>query len=77
MKRGWERAGDGSPLTKIIGIFQDPGLDFSRNRAEGDDLLGDAYEYLMRHFATESGKSKGQLLSPAEVFPGPCQSCRD
>ena len=22
----------------------------------GDDILGDAYEYLMRHFATESGK---------------------
>lgn len=54
-------------LSKIIGIFQDPGLDFSRNRAEGDDLLGDAYEYLMRHFATESGKSKGQFYTPAEV----------
>lgn len=54
-------------LTKLIGIFQDPGLDFSRNRAEGDDLLGDAYEYLMRHFATESGKSKGQFYTPAEV----------
>ena len=43
-------------LTKLIGIFQD--LDFTGSRAEGDDLLGDAYEYLMRHFATESGKSK-------------------
>ena len=42
-------------------------LDFSANRAEGDDLLGDAYEYLMRHFATESGKSKGQFYTPAEV----------
>ena len=37
------------------------------NRAGGDDLLGDAYEYLMRHFATESGKSKGQFYTPAEV----------
>jgi type I restriction enzyme M protein len=54
-------------LTNLIGIFQDPGLDFSRNRAEGDDILGDAYEYLMRHFATESGKSKGQFYTPAEV----------
>jgi type I restriction enzyme M protein len=52
-------------LTKLVGIFQD--LDFSRNRAEGDDLLGDAYEYLMRKFATESGKSKGQFYTPAEV----------
>ena len=44
-----------------------PALDFRKNRAEGDDLLGDAYEYLMRHFATESGKSKGQFYTPAEV----------
>src|SRR5260221_13577155 len=46
-------------LSSLVAIFE--GLDFSRNRAEGDDLLGDAYEYLMRHFATESGKSKGQF----------------
>lgn len=52
-------------LSKLIGIFE--GLDFRANRAEGDDLLGDAYEYLMRHFATESGKSKGQFYTPAEV----------
>jgi len=54
-------------LTDLIAIFEDPALDFSRNRADGDDLLGDAYEYLMRHFATESGKSKGQFYTPAEV----------
>ncbi|MBB6055368.1 type I restriction-modification system subunit M [Tolumonas osonensis] len=52
-------------LSKLIGIFE--GLDLSSNRADGDDLLGDAYEYLMRHFATESGKSKGQFYTPAEV----------
>ena len=50
-----------------IEIFEKPELDFSSNRAEGDDILGDAYEYLMRHFATESGKSKGQFYTPAEV----------
>ena len=54
-------------LSSLIGIFQKPELDFSQNRAEHDDLLGDAYEYLMRHFATESGKSKGQFYTPAEV----------
>lgn len=54
-------------LTNLIAIFQNPALDFSKNRAEGDDILGDAYEYLMRHFATESGKSKGQFYTPAEV----------
>lgn len=52
-------------LTKLVGIFQK--LDLADNRADGDDLLGDAYEYLMRHFATESGKSKGQFYTPSEV----------
>lgn len=52
-------------LSKLVTIFND--LDFRGSRAEGDDLLGDAYEYLMRHFATESGKSKGQFYTPAEV----------
>src|SRR2546428_660939 len=52
-------------LSKLVAIFD--GLNFRANRAEGDDLLGDAYEYLMRHFATESGKSKGQFYTPAEV----------
>lgn len=52
-------------LSKLIGIFE--GIDLRANRAEGDDLLGDAYEYLMRHFAQQSGKSKGQFYTPAEV----------
>ena len=55
----------GSPIS--IAIFENKALDFSKNRADGDDILGDAYEYLMRHFATESGKSKGQFYTPAEV----------
>jgi type I restriction enzyme M protein len=54
-------------LSNLIEIFENPELDFSGNRSENDDLLGDAYEYLMRHFATESGKSKGQFYTPAEV----------
>lgn len=54
-------------LTNLVAIFEDPALDFSDNRAEHDDILGDAYEYLMRHFAQDSGKSKGQFYTPAEV----------
>lgn len=65
------KLGDGKEkqdkLTNLIAIFEDRSLDFSKNRADGDDILGDAYEYLMRHFATESGKSKGQFYTPAEV----------
>ena len=54
-------------LTNLVSIFQDSKLDFSTNRADHDDILGDAYEYLMRHFASESGKSKGQFYTPSEV----------
>lgn len=54
-------------LSNLVSIFNSPGLNFKGNRAQGDDILGDAYEYLMRHFATESGKSKGQFYTPAEV----------
>src|SRR3954465_4171089 len=65
------KLGDGAQkvekLGNLIAIFENPALDFSKNRAENDDILGDAYEYLMRHFATESGKSKGQFYTPAEV----------
>ncbi len=55
-------------LTNLVSIFQKPELDFSQNRAEHDDILGDAYEYLMRHFAIDSGKSKGQFLTPCTVL---------
>lgn len=65
------KLGDGKEkvdrLTNLIAIFERKELDFSNNRADGDDILGDAYEFLMRHFATESGKSKGQFYTPAEV----------
>lgn len=40
-------------------MFEDLALDFSRNRVDGDDILGDASEFLMRYFATESGKLRG------------------
>ena len=65
------KLGDGEAkvgtLGNLIAIFENPALDFSKNRAENDDILGDAYEYLMRHFASQSGKSKGQFYTPSEV----------
>ena len=65
------KLGDGAEkterLTNLIAIFEKPELDFSGNRADHDDILGDAYEYLMRHFAQDSGKSKGQFYTPSEV----------
>lgn len=54
-------------LTNLINIFNDDKLNFKANRASGDDIIGDAYEYLMKNFAKESGKDKGQFYTPAEV----------
>lgn len=54
-------------VSQLIGVFQNSGLDFSSNREADDDLIGDAYEYLMKNFASQSGKSKGQFYTPAEV----------
>jgi len=66
-----EKLGKGKDLidkvSDLIAIFENPAFDFGKNRADGDDLLGDAYEFLMRHFASESGKSKGEFYTPAEV----------
>src|SRR5436309_7923835 len=33
-------------LTNLVAIFENPALDFSKNRAEGDDILGHVYESL-------------------------------
>jgi type I restriction enzyme M protein len=66
-----EKLGEGNDkverLSNLIAIFENPDLNFSKNQAENDDILGDAYEYLMKNFATESGKSKGQFYTPSEV----------
>lgn len=65
------KLGKGKDLVKtvsdLIAVFDNENLDFSNNRAADDDLIGDAYEYLMRNFASQSGKSKGQFYTPAEV----------
>ncbi|WP_121045035.1 type I restriction-modification system subunit M [Helicobacter pylori] len=52
-------------LSNLVKIFAD--LSLGTHGSLDDDLLGDAYEYLMRHFASESGKSKGQFYTPSEV----------
>ena len=64
-------------LTNLIAVFEKKELDFSRNRADGDDILGDAYEYLMRHFASESGKSKAVLHTiRGQPYHGACPRYR-
>lgn len=66
-----EELGSGKELVDkvsgLLAIFQNPAIDFKSNRASGDDIIGDAYEYFMMKFAQESGKSKGQFYTPSEV----------
>ncbi len=66
-----EELGSGKELVDkvsgLIAVFQNPAIDFKNNRASGDDIIGDAYEYFMMKFAQESGKSKGQFYTPSEV----------
>src|SRR5213594_402941 len=54
-------------LSNLVAIFENPDLDFSKNRAEGDDLLGDAYEYRTTHRPVAAGKSKPQPAPPDAV----------
>ena len=54
-------------VSGLIGVFENPAIDFKANRASGDDIIGDAYEYFMMKFAQDSGKSKGQFYTPSEV----------
>ena len=59
-------------LTGLIAIFQREEFNFKKNKASGDDILGDAYEYLMRHFATESGKRQTARASLEISMPSIC-----
>lgn len=54
-------------VSGLVGVFQNPAIDFRTNRASGDDIIGGAYEYFMMKSAKESGKSKGQFYTPSEV----------
>ncbi len=56
-------------LKSLLEDFNDPRLDFMPSHLEDDgrDLLGDAYEYLIKHFAAGAGKKAGEFYTPSEV----------
>ncbi len=51
-------------LVKLINHFSSK--KFDRGHVS-DDLFGNAYEYLIRNFASKAGKSSGEFYTPAEV----------
>jgi len=52
-------------LTDLITIFENPAL--NANQGDDDNLLGDAFEFMMRQFSSGSGKGEGEFYTPAEV----------
>lgn len=42
-------------------------LDLQPSHLEGNDIIGDAYEYLIERFASDAGKKAGEFYTPAGV----------
>jgi len=54
-------------LKNLIEDFANPGLNLSPSRLGNEDIIGNAYEYLIAHFASDAGKKGGEFYTPAEV----------
>lgn len=54
-------------LTNLITIFENPALDYSSDDVTGENVLGGAFEYLMRHISMGSGKGEAQFYTPGEI----------
>lgn len=42
-------------------------MDLTPSHLESNDIIGDAYEFLISNFASEAGKKAGEFFTPAEV----------
>lgn len=54
-------------LKNLLEDFANPILDLRPSRIGGQDVIGNAYEYLIGHFASDAGKKGGEFYTPAEV----------
>jgi len=54
-------------LKNLLIDFSDDKLLFDDSHLEGNDIIGDAYMYLVSTFASESGKKAGDFFTPGEV----------
>jgi type I restriction enzyme M protein len=48
-------------------LFDFSNLDLSPSHLEGNDIIGDAYEFLISNFADQAGKKAGEFFTPSEV----------
>ncbi|MBX3277908.1 MAG: type I restriction-modification system subunit M [Acidobacteria bacterium] len=54
-------------LKHLIEDFADARLDLRPSRIGDQDVIGNAYEYLIANFAGDAGKKAGEFYTPAEV----------
>lgn len=58
---------DELPRDKLVNLINHFGSQTFDRAHVSDDLFGNAYEYLIRNFASRAGKSSGEFYTPAEV----------
>ena len=56
-----------SILKNLLEDFANEKLDLRPSMLEGNDVIGDAYEYLIAHFASDAGKKGGEFFTPSAV----------
>ena len=54
-------------LKNLLEDFADDRLQFDESHLDNNDVIGDAYMYLIEHFASDAGKKAGEFFTPKEV----------
>lgn len=54
-------------LKNLLIDFSNDKLQFDESHLENNDVIGDAYMYLIEHFASDAGKKAGEFFTPKEV----------
>lgn len=54
-------------LRHLLIDFADKRLDLGPSHLEGNDVIGDAYQFLIENFASDAGKKAGEFFTPKEV----------
>jgi type I restriction enzyme M protein len=54
-------------LKNLLEDFSDKKLDLRPSMLADNDVIGDAYEYLIAHFASDAGKKGGEFFTPSGV----------
>ena len=54
-------------LKHLLEDFSNTRLDLRPSMLRGNDVIGDSYEYLISHFASDAGKKGGEFFTPSAV----------